>query len=80
MEGIGPRALPTKSLSGLKDAVFHGGNVHFRIQRDWLIPAFTTGGATYLFGAANLLEARAQAMGTKSMDEFLDAVPEKALG
>jgi esterase FrsA len=63
----------------LKGAVFHGGNVHHGFQRDWLVPAFTTGGATYLFGAANLLEARAQAMGTKTMDEFLDAVPKLSL-
>ena len=63
----------------LKGAVFHGGNVHYGFQRDWLVPAFTTGGATYLFGAASLLEARAQAMGTKTMDEFLDAVPKLSL-
>jgi pimeloyl-ACP methyl ester carboxylesterase len=67
----------------LRGAVFHGGNVHYGFQRDWLVPAFTTGGATYLFGAASLLEARGQAMGTTSMEEFLQAVPAlslKALG
>ena len=63
----------------IKGAVFHGGNAHYGFQRDWLVPAFTTGGATYLFGAASLLEARAQAMGTKTMDEFLDAVPRLSL-
>ena len=63
----------------LKGAVFHGGNVHYGFQREWLVPAFTTGGATYLFGAASLLEARAQAMGTKTMEEFLDAVPKLSL-
>ena len=63
----------------LKGAVFHGGNVHYGFQRDWLVPAFTTGGATYLFGAASLLEARAQAMGTRTMEEFLDAVPKLSL-
>ena len=63
----------------LKAAVFHGGNVHHGFQREWLVPAFTTGGATYLFGAASLLEARAQAMGTKTMEEFLDAVPKLSL-
>ena len=36
----------------IKGAVFHGGNVHYGFQREWLVPAFTTGGATYLFGAA----------------------------
>ncbi len=63
----------------LKAAVFHGGNVHHGFQREWLVPAFTTGGATYLFGAASLLEARSQAMGTKTMEEFLDAVPKLSL-
>ncbi len=58
----------------LKGAVFHGGNVHFGFQREWLIPAFTTGGATYLFGAASLLDARGRAMGVKTIEEFLDAV------
>ena len=47
----------------IKGAVFHGGNVHYGFQEEWLVPAFTTGGATYLFGAASLLEARGQAMG-----------------
>jgi dienelactone hydrolase len=58
----------------LKGAVFHGGNVHIGFQREWLIPAFTTGGATYLFGAASLLDARGRAMGTKTLEEFLAAV------
>jgi esterase FrsA len=47
----------------LKGAVFHGGNVHYGFQKEWLVPAFTTGGATYLFGAHSLLEARGRAMG-----------------
>ncbi len=55
----------------IKGAVFHGGNVHAGFQRDWLVPAFTTGGETYLFGAASLLEARGQATGWKTMDEFI---------
>ena len=63
----------------LKGAVFQGGNVHYGFQRDWLVPAFTTGGATYLFGAASLLEARGQAMGTKTMEEFLQAAPALSL-
>jgi pimeloyl-ACP methyl ester carboxylesterase len=67
----------------IKGAVFHGGNVHYGFQRDWLVPAFTTGGATYLFGAASLLDARGRAMGTKTLEEFLEAAPRlslKALG
>lgn len=59
----------------IKGAVFHGGNVHYGFQREWLVPAFTTGGATYLFGAASLLEARGRAMGTKTMEEFLEIAP-----
>ena len=43
------------------------------------MPAFTTGGATYLFGAASLLEARGRAMGTKTLEEFLDIAPRFSL-
>jgi hypothetical protein len=60
-------------------AVFHGGNVHYGFQKEWLVPAFTTGGATYLFGAASLLDARGRAVGTKTMEEFLAAVPRFSL-
>jgi pimeloyl-ACP methyl ester carboxylesterase len=63
----------------LRGAVFHGGNIHYGFQREWLVPAFTTGGATYLFGAASLLDARGRAMGTKTMDEFLEAAPKFSL-
>ena len=63
----------------IKGAVFHGGNVHYGFQEKWLVPAFTTGGATYLFGPASLLEARGQAMGTTSMEEFLKAAPKLSL-
>jgi dienelactone hydrolase len=55
-------------------AVFHGGNVHYGFQPEWLVPAFTTGGATYLFGAASLFDARGRAVGAKSIEEFLAAV------
>ncbi len=60
-------------------AVFHGGNIHHGFQREWLVPAFTTGGATYLFGAASLLDARGRAMGTKTMEEFLEVAPRLSL-
>jgi esterase FrsA len=63
----------------IKGAVFHGGNVHYGFQREWLIPAFTTGGATYLFGAHSLLEARSRAMGTTTLEEFLDVAPRFSL-
>ena len=58
----------------IKGAVFHGGNVHYGFQPEWLVPAFTTGGATYLFGAASLLDARGRAMGVNTIEEFLAAV------
>ncbi len=60
-------------------AVFHGGNIHYGFQKEWLVPAFTTGGASYLFGAASLLDARGRAMGTKTLDEFLEAAPRFSL-
>jgi pimeloyl-ACP methyl ester carboxylesterase len=63
----------------LRGAVFHGGSVHLGFQREWLVPAFTTGGATYLFGAASLLDARGRAMGTKTLEEFLEAAPKFSL-
>ncbi len=63
----------------IKGAVFHGGNVHYGFQEKWLVPAFTTGGATYLFGPASLLEARGRAMGTTTMAELLAAVPALSL-
>jgi len=63
----------------IKGAVFHGGNVHYGFQKEWLIPAFTTGGATYLFGANSLLEARSRAVGTGTLEEFLDIAPRFSL-
>jgi len=59
----------------IKGAVFHGGSIHYGFQKEWLVPAFTTGGATYLFGAQSLLEARSRAMGTKTLEEFLEVAP-----
>jgi esterase FrsA len=63
----------------IKGAVFHGGNVHYGFQREWLVPAFTTGGGTYLFGAHSLLEARSRAMGVKTLEEFLEIAPRFSL-
>ena len=63
----------------IRGAVFHGGNVHLGFQKEWLVPAFTTGGATYLFGAASLLEARGRAMGTRTMEEFIAAAGKLSL-
>ena len=55
--------------------MFHGGNVHYGFQEKWLVPAFTTGGATYLFGAGKPARSARSAMGTKTMEEFLEAAP-----
>jgi pimeloyl-ACP methyl ester carboxylesterase len=63
----------------IKGAVFHGGNIHYGFQREWLVPAFTTGGATYLFGAQSLLDARGRAIGTKTLEEFLEIAPRFSL-
>jgi esterase FrsA len=63
----------------IRGAVFHGGNIHYGFQKEWLIPAFTTGGATYLFGAHSLFEARGRAMGVTTLEEFLDAAPRLSL-
>ena len=59
----------------LKGAVFHGGNAHYGFQKEWLVPAFTQGASTYLFGPGSLFEARSQAMGVKTLDEFLKIAP-----
>src|SRR4030095_5750059 len=63
----------------LRGAVFHGGNVHYGFQREWLVPAFTTGGATYLFGPQSLFEARGWAMGVTTIEEFLEVAPALSL-
>ena len=66
--------LAHTEASRLKAAVFHGGNVHFGFQEKWLVPAFTKGASTYLFGPGSMLEARSQAVGVKTMEEFIKAV------
>ena len=63
--------LAHKEAKRLKAAVFHGGNVHYGFQREWLMRAFTKGASTYLFGPSSLLEARSQALGAKTMDEVI---------
>jgi dienelactone hydrolase len=63
----------------IKGAVFHGGNVHHGFQEKWLVPAMTQHASTYLFGPASLFEARSQAMGVKTLDEFLKAAPKLSL-
>ncbi|HXF65799.1 MAG TPA: alpha/beta fold hydrolase [Burkholderiales bacterium] len=63
----------------LKAAVFHGGNIHYGFQPEWLRRAFTRGASTYLFGPASLLEARGRAMGTRTMEEFIALAPRFSL-
>lgn len=63
----------------LRAAVFHGGNIHYGFQKEWLIRAFTKGSSTYLFGPSSLLEARSQAMGVRTMDELIAAAPALSL-
>ncbi len=63
----------------IKGAVFHGGNVHLGFQEKWLVPALTQTASTYLFGPASLFEARGQAMGVKTLEEFLKAAPKLSL-
>lgn len=61
--------------SRLKAAVFHGGSVHYGFQEKWLRPAFATGASGYLFGPGSMFEARSQAMGVKTLEEFLKIAP-----
>jgi dienelactone hydrolase len=63
----------------IKGAVFHGGNVHLGFQEKWLVPALTQTASTYLLGPASLFEARSQALGVKTLDEFLKAAPKLSL-
>ena len=59
----------------LKAAVFQGGSVHYGFQEKWLRPAFATGASGYLFGPGSMFEARSQAMGVKTLEEFLRIAP-----
>jgi pimeloyl-ACP methyl ester carboxylesterase len=63
----------------VKAAVFHGSNVHYGFQREWLTPALTKTASTYLFGPASLFEARSSAMGVKTLEEFLEAAQKLSL-
>jgi hypothetical protein len=55
--------------------VFQGGSVHYGFQEKWLRPAFSTGASGYLFGPGSMFEARSQALGVKTLDEFLRIAP-----
>ncbi len=63
----------------LKAAVFQGGSVHYGFQEKWLRPAFATGASGYLFGPGSMFEARSQAMGVATLEEFLEIAPSFSL-
>ncbi len=63
----------------LKAAVFQGGSVHYGFQEKWLRPAFATGASGYLFGPSSMFEARSQAMGVATLEEFLKIAPSFSL-
>ena len=61
--------LALHAADRIKGVDFSRRHVHYGFRRNgW--PAFTTGGATYLFGAHSLLEARGRAMGTNTLEDF----------
>jgi len=63
----------------LKGAVFHGSNVHYGFQEDWLRPALTERASVAIFGPIGLFQARSKAMGVKTLDEFLKVAPALSL-
>ena len=63
----------------LSAAVFQGGSVHYGFQEKWLRPAFSTGASGYLFGPGSMFEARSQALGVNTLDEFLRIAPSFSL-
>jgi esterase FrsA len=63
----------------LSAAVFQGGSVHYGLQEKWLRPAFASGASGYLFGPGSMFEARSQAMGVATLEEFLAVAPALSL-
>jgi pimeloyl-ACP methyl ester carboxylesterase len=63
----------------LKGAVFHGSNVHYGFQENWLRPALTEKAAAAIFGPIGLFQARSKAMGVNSLEEFLKVAPSLSL-
>lgn len=63
----------------LKGAVFHGSNVHYGFQENWLRPALTEKAAAAIFGPIGLFQARSKAMGVNSLEEFLRVAPALSL-
>jgi esterase FrsA len=63
----------------IKGAVFHGGNVHYGFQPEWLRPALTERATATIFGPIGLFQSRSRAMGVNSLEEFLEVAPHLSL-
>ena len=63
----------------VKAGVFHGGNVHFGFQEEWLRPALTKNAANYLLGPSSLFDSRSWVLGVKTLDEVYQAAPALSL-
>jgi dipeptidyl aminopeptidase/acylaminoacyl peptidase len=63
----------------VKAGVFHGGNVHFGFQEEWLRPALTKNAANYLLGPSSLFDSRSWVLGVKSLDEVYKVAPSLSL-
>jgi pimeloyl-ACP methyl ester carboxylesterase len=63
----------------IKAAVFHGGNVHYGFQPEWMKPALTERATAAIFGPIGLFQSRSRAMGVGSLEEFLEAAPKLSL-
>lgn len=63
----------------VKAAVFHGGNVHFGFQEEWLRPALTKNAANYLLGPSSLFDSRSWVLGVKTLDEVYQVAPSLSL-
>jgi pimeloyl-ACP methyl ester carboxylesterase len=59
----------------LKGGVFHGGNVHFGFQEEWLRPALTKNAANYLLGPSSLFDARSWVLGVSTLEEVFQVAP-----
>lgn len=63
----------------IKGAVFHGGNVHYGFQPEWMRPALTERARATIFGPIGLFQSRSRAMGVNSLEEFLEVAPNLSL-
>jgi alpha/beta superfamily hydrolase len=63
----------------IKAGVFHGGNVHFGFQEEWLRPALTKNAANYLMGPASLFDSRSWVLGVKTLDDVYRVAPQLSL-